>query len=97
MNPILEQIYSTILPAAPYVIAAYALIWLALFVYVLMIMLSYKRLRLRWPFGRNSRGAGHRETVACFALREHATIAERNERGAASAALRVRYRERYRP
>ncbi|MRX82128.1 CcmD family protein [Eggerthella guodeyinii] len=43
MNPILEQIYSTILPAAPYVIAAYALIWLALFVYVFMIQRGMKK------------------------------------------------------
>lgn len=42
MNPILEQIYSTILPAAPYVIAAYALIWLALFVYVFIVMRGVK-------------------------------------------------------
>ena len=43
MNPILEQIYRTILPAAPYVIAAYALIWLALFVYVFIIMRGVKK------------------------------------------------------
>ena len=43
MNPILEQIYSTILPAAPYVIAAYALIWLALFVYVFMVVRGLKK------------------------------------------------------
>ena len=34
MNPILEQIYATILPSAPYVIGAYALMWAALCVYV---------------------------------------------------------------
>ena len=27
MNPILADIYSTILPSAPYIIAAYALLW----------------------------------------------------------------------
>lgn len=43
MNPILEQIYSTILPAAPFVIAAYALIWLALFVYVFIIVRGVKK------------------------------------------------------
>ena len=36
MNPILADIYSTILPSAPYIIAAYALLWVALLVYVLM-------------------------------------------------------------
>ena len=37
MNPILADIYSTILPSAPYIIAAYALLWVALLVYVLMV------------------------------------------------------------
>lgn len=43
MNPVLEQIYSTILPAAPFVIAAYALIWLALFVYMFIITRGMKK------------------------------------------------------
>lgn len=34
MNPILEQIYATVLPSAPFVVAAYALMWAALCVYV---------------------------------------------------------------
>lgn len=43
MNPILEEIYSTILPSAPYLIAAYALLWVALLVYVLIIARGQKR------------------------------------------------------
>lgn len=43
MNPVLVEIYSTILPAAPYVIGAYALMFLALFVYVFAVMLSIKK------------------------------------------------------
>ena len=27
MNPLLEEIYSTIIPSAPYIIAAYAIVW----------------------------------------------------------------------
>ncbi|MBR5259489.1 MAG: hypothetical protein IKV48_03340 [Eggerthellaceae bacterium] len=38
MNPILAEIYSTVIPSAPYVIAAYALIWIILLVYVVIIM-----------------------------------------------------------
>ena len=38
MNPVLADIYSTILPSAPFVIAAYALLWVALLVFVFMIM-----------------------------------------------------------
>ena len=37
MDPILAEVYSTVLPAAPFVIAAYVGIWLALFVFVLML------------------------------------------------------------
>lgn len=34
MNPILQEIYSTIIPSAPFVIAAYALVWVAIFVFL---------------------------------------------------------------
>lgn len=30
MNPLLQEIYSTIIPSAPYIIAAYALVWVIL-------------------------------------------------------------------
>lgn len=43
MNPILADIYSTILPSAPYIIAAYALLWVALLVYVLTIFRGTKK------------------------------------------------------
>lgn len=43
MNPILADIYSTILPSAPYIIAAYALLWVVLLVYVLMIFRGTKK------------------------------------------------------
>lgn len=43
MNPVLADIYSTILPSAPFVIAAYALLWVALLVFVFMIMCGIKK------------------------------------------------------
>ena len=43
MNPILADIYSTILPSAPYIIAAYALLWVALLAYVLIIFRGTKK------------------------------------------------------
>jgi hypothetical protein len=43
MDPILAEIYSTVLTAAPYVIAAYALMWLVLLAYVLIVVLGLKR------------------------------------------------------
>ena len=43
MNEVLAEIYSTILPLAPYIIAAYALIWLALLVYVFIVMHGMKK------------------------------------------------------
>ncbi|MBC5584296.1 hypothetical protein GS424_014880 [Eggerthella guodeyinii] len=43
MNSVLAEIYSTIVPSMPFVIGAYALMWVAILVYVLIIMLSYKK------------------------------------------------------
>ena len=43
MNPLLTEIYSTILPSAPYIIAAYALIWFALLIYVCISSSSLKK------------------------------------------------------
>lgn len=47
MNPLLEEIYSTILPSAPYLIAAYALIWVLLLAYVGIIMRGQKKAEQR--------------------------------------------------
>ncbi len=43
MNPVLEEIYSTIIPSAPFLIAAYALLWAALLIYVLVSMFGMKK------------------------------------------------------
>ena len=43
MDPILSEVYSTVLPAAPFVIAAYVGIWLALFVFVFALSRRAKR------------------------------------------------------
>jgi CcmD family protein len=43
MNPVLEEIYSTIIPSAPFLIAAYALIWLVLLVFVFVSLRGMKR------------------------------------------------------
>lgn len=43
MNSVLVEIYSTIIPSAPYLIAAYALLLLVLFVYAFMIMRGMKK------------------------------------------------------
>ena len=42
MNSVLQEIYATILPSAPYVIAAYVLVWLAVFIYILFAMRRFK-------------------------------------------------------
>ncbi|MDR0350771.1 MAG: hypothetical protein LBH64_04380 [Coriobacteriales bacterium] len=47
MDPILAEIYSTVLTAAPYVIGAYALMWLVLLAYVLIVTLGLKRTERR--------------------------------------------------
>ncbi len=43
MDSVLAEIYSTIIPSAPYIIAAYALIWVALLVYVFIIARGFKK------------------------------------------------------
>lgn len=43
MNPVLVEIYSTIVPSMPFIIGAYVLMWLAILVYMLVITLSYMK------------------------------------------------------
>ena len=43
MDPILVEIYSTVLTAAPYVIGAYALLWVVLLAYVIFSQVSAKK------------------------------------------------------
>ena len=43
MNPILADIYSTVIPSAPFVLAAYAIVWVALLVYVIMTVRGLKK------------------------------------------------------
>ena len=43
MNPILADMYSTVAPSMPFIIAAYALLWLALLVYVLVVVRGLKK------------------------------------------------------
>jgi CcmD family protein len=37
MDPVLAQIYELVMPAAPYVIAAYGVLWLGIFAYLFLI------------------------------------------------------------
>ena len=43
MNAILADIYSTVIPSAPYIIAAYAILWAALLIYVLVVVRGLKK------------------------------------------------------
>ena len=42
MNPVLAEIYSTIIPSAPYVLGAYVLVFIVLFVYVFFTVSKLK-------------------------------------------------------
>lgn len=42
MDPVLQEIYSTVVPSAPFLIAAYALLWAALLVYVVVMQRGLK-------------------------------------------------------
>jgi CcmD family protein len=43
MDSILAEVYSTIIPSAPYVIAAYALIWVILLVFLVVMLRRTKK------------------------------------------------------
>ncbi|MGN0077833.1 MAG: hypothetical protein ACI36V_03505 [Coriobacteriales bacterium] len=43
MDPILAEIYSTILPSAPFVVAAYALLLAVLFVFAFAVLRGVRR------------------------------------------------------
>jgi Flp pilus assembly protein TadB len=43
MDPIIAEVYSTVMPSAPYVVAAYVLIWAALLVFVVAMFRRTRR------------------------------------------------------
>lgn len=43
MNPVLAEIYSTVIPSMPFIVAAYALLWAVLLVYVFVSMRGMKK------------------------------------------------------
>ena len=43
MNPSLADIYSTVVPSMPFIIGAYALVWAALLVYVIVVVRGLKK------------------------------------------------------
>ncbi len=38
MDPVLQEIYSLVIPAAKYVLAAYAILWIGLFGYITVVL-----------------------------------------------------------
>lgn len=47
MNPILADMYSTVAPSAPFIIAAYAIVWAVLLAYVAMTVRGLKKTEAR--------------------------------------------------
>ena len=43
MNPVLADIYSTVIPSMPFIIAAYALMWSGLLIYVFVSISGLKK------------------------------------------------------
>ena len=58
MNSVLQEIYATILPSAPFIIAAYALVWLALFVYIIFSVRRFKNVEAQLALVEQSLGKG---------------------------------------
>jgi CcmD family protein len=44
MDPVLQQIYSLVMPQLPYVIGAYAVLWVGLMVYVSLVLSRLSKL-----------------------------------------------------
>jgi CcmD family protein len=44
MDPVLAEIYRTVITAVPYVLAAYGLLWVGLFGYITVVLLRLSRL-----------------------------------------------------
>ena len=44
MDPVLQQIYSLVVPSLPYVIGAYGVLWLGLMLYVSAVLVRLGRL-----------------------------------------------------
>lgn len=63
MNAVLAEIYSTIIPSAPYVIAAYALVWAALLVYVIVIVRGQRKAEAQMALIEEA--LAERTTTAC--------------------------------
>jgi CcmD family protein len=38
MDPVLKEIYSLVMPAAPFVLAAYGILWIGLFGYIAVVL-----------------------------------------------------------
>lgn len=44
MDPVLSEIYRTVITAVPYVLAAYGLLWVGLFGYITMVLMRLGKL-----------------------------------------------------
>ena len=44
MDPVLSEIYRTVITAAPYVLAAYGLLWVGLFGYITFVLMRLGKL-----------------------------------------------------
>ena len=44
MDPVLTEIYRTVITAVPYVLAAYGLLWVGLFGYITIVLMRLGRL-----------------------------------------------------
>lgn len=69
MDPILQEIYSTVVPSAPFLIAAYALLWAALLVYVVVMQRGLKNSEKRLDLLEAELASKSSTSAAKFALK----------------------------
>ena len=72
MNSVLQEIYATILPSAPFIIAAYALVWLAMFVYVVYAIRRFNSVEKQLALVEQAvREGGAKTDVTASVLKEN--------------------------
>lgn len=65
MNPVLEEVYSTVMPAAPFVVGAYVFIWVILAVFIVIMFLNARKTRQDIDALRDALERRERDLEAC--------------------------------
>ena len=73
MNPVLVEIYSTVIPSMPFIIAAYALLWAVLLIYVFVSMRGMKKTEQQIAVLEEAVAELTAKSPACYNCRSEST------------------------